>query len=54
MVPCSHGREQTVPRSGRKARARVARAEVARARKRAFVLRTYTVGRIEEGEEVAY
>ena len=49
MVPCSHGREQTVPRSGRKARARVARA-----RKRAFVLRTYIVGRIEEGEEVAY
>ena len=46
MVVHSHGREQALPRWGRKARARVARA------REILFLRTYIVGRMGEDEEV--
>ena len=50
----SQGREQALLKWGRKSRARVARKGVVRARERSFVVRTYIVVRMGEGEEVTY
>ena len=54
LVIHSHRREWALPRLRRKARARVARKGVVRARERSFVVRTYIVVRMGEGEEVTY